>query len=348
MMNDDATPPEVPNRLNEDWRYGRPQQFAAELAARINGRGTGELTTDAPAECVRRSLPEGADACPPSIGSDYFLRRALQSGGDVLHIVLPRGEWGTAEVPLRIRCHTGSFYAPQLCVELLPGSRAHILEEHTHDRNSALVCLRSYTVHPDAELRLELRETGDDASRTMNISRIQCRENARARQLTTCSGLAWAREETTGELCGAEAELLLLSANRPEGGQWLDQRCRQLHHAAGARSRALYKNVLRDAATCIFGGNIRVEPGAHESDAYLSNLNLMLSAEAAVHSLPQLEIMADRVRCSHGSASAPIDPEQLFYLRSRGIGEADAQAILADAFLHEVYLLFNQPRSTQP
>ncbi len=343
MMNKDAPLPELPDRLNENWRYGRPHQFATELAGRMDGRGKGKLTTNAPQECILHTLSPDADALPLSIGSDYFLRRAAQEQSDVLRIVLPKGEWGTEEAPLRIRCHVDSFYAPRLCVELQPGCRAHILEEHLHGSNSALVCLRSYTVHPNAELRLELRETGDNASCAMNISRIQCGENAHARQLSSYSGLAWVREETTGELCGAGAELLLLSANRPEKGQWIDQRCLQLHHAAGARSRALYKNVLRGASTCIFGGNIRVEPNAHESDAYLSNLNLMLSPEATVHSLPQLEIMADRVRCSHGTASAPIDPEQLFYLRSRGIGETDARAILADAFLNEVYLLFRQP-----
>jgi len=79
-----------------------------------------------------------------------------------------------------------------------------------------------------------------------------------------------------------------------------------------------------------------VDPDAQKTDAYQSNRNLMLSDEAEANSLPGLEIQANDVRCTHGATSSRIDPEQEFYLQSRGIGKADAAELLTFAFFEEV------------
>ena len=113
----------------------------------------------------------------------------------------------------------------------------------------------------------------------------------------------------------------------------LDQHTRQVHHVGGVASDLLYKNVVDDSATAVFAGNIYVAPGAHHTDAYQSNRNMLLSEKATIHSLPGLEILADKVRCSHGSASAPMDEEQLFYLLSRGIPRQEALQLVAEGFL---------------
>ena len=333
-----------PDRLNEDWRFGRPQSFARDLIARFNSPeasdDTGLLSCDAPTDWLCSQLPQDAFG-GVSIGSGFIEGLALQRLSATLVLRIPENT-DAEEHPIRIRCAARTLTCAGIHVEVLPGAHVHIIEEHEHTRDSALVALRSYTVHSGATLRLELRELGSGSSRALNISRISCAENSCVRQLTTYNHHLWAREETTALLSAPAADLLLLSANRLNGGEWLDQRTRQLHTSPGAKSRLLYKNIVDADATAIFGGNIRVQPDAHESDSYLSNLNLLLSPNATVHSLPGLEILADRVRCSHGSASAPIDPEQLFYLLSRGIDETEARAMLADAFLAEVHSLFNQ------
>ena len=330
-----------PDRLNEDWRFGRPHVHAAELL---------RLMDEQPGEAGSVGL-EGAasvggitlggqllsEADFPSIGSGYLLRRLLAKPLQGLGLTLTGDS--AAEPPLTIRCEATGLFLPCLDIVIESGARAHVIEQHVHTGESTLICLRRYTVMPGASLSLELREEGSGASRALNITHIRCLGGSSARQITTHSGHTWAREETTAELTaeGAAApELLLLSANRLCGEQTLDQRTVQRHTTPGAKSRLLYKNVLDDRATAIFGGNIRVEPDAHDTDAYLSNLNLMLSEHASMHSLPGLEILADRVRCSHGSATAPMDPEQLFYLLARGIAEPTARTLLADGFLANV------------
>ena len=94
--------------------------------------------------------------------------------------------------------------------------------------------------------------------------------------------------------------------------------------------------ALLDEARTIFSGLIVVDPDAQKTDAYQSNRNLMLSADAESNSLPGLEIQANDVRCTHGSTTSRIDPEQEFYLQSRGIAQPAAVELLTFGFFEEV------------
>lgn len=331
-----------PDRLNEDWRYGRPHVHAQKLLSLLEGGAcnAGDISLDATGGIGDIALGGAGEQAAEfaSIGSGYLVRKALEKCSE--RVALSLVESTPAESPFTLRLHAHGLYVPCVSITIGAGVRAHIVEEHVHSGESALICLRRYTLLPGASLALELREIGSGCSRAMNVTCLSCLGDSRLRQITTHRDHAWAREETTVTLSaqdGAAPEALLLSANHLSGKQWLDQRTRQLHYSPGGKSSLLYKNVVDGDATAIFGGNIRVEPGAHETDAYLSNLNMMLSEDATVHSLPGLEILADRVRCSHGSATAPMDAEQLFYLLSRGIEDAAARRMLAEGFLADVW-----------
>lgn len=337
-----------PDRLNEDWRFGRPHAYAGELLSLLEAHTGDAGSMNLGATGSIGDITIGASPAPqqdfPSIGSGYIVKKLLAKPMQGLSLHLS-GSDTTAEAPLDICCELSGLFLPYLHITIEPGAHVHILERHVHRGASTLICLRRYTVMPGASLSLEVREEGSGSSRALNLTHIHCIGNSRVRHMITHQGHAWAREETTATLTAqddAAPELLLLSANHLRGEEWLDQRTQQLHLSPGGKSSLLYKNVLDDRATAIFGGNIRVEPGAHETDAYLSNLNMMLSEHGTVHSLPGLEILADRVRCSHGSATAPMDAEQLFYLLARGIGEEEARRMLAEGFLNDVWEKFRE------
>lgn len=95
------------------------------------------------------------------------------------------------------------------------------------------------------------------------------------------------------------------------------------HHT---RSDLLYKGAVKDEARAVFSGLIKLERGAQKTDAYQANRNLLLSPTARVDSIPQLEIGANDVRCTHGSTTAPVDEVQLFYLQSRGLPRASPRS----------------------
>ncbi|MBS1090891.1 Fe-S cluster assembly protein SufD [Gluconobacter sp. Dm-74] len=117
-------------------------------------------------------------------------------------------------------------------------------------------------------------------------------------------------------------------------GQRLNDLTSMIHHAApDGSSRQTVKTVLSDAGQGVFQGKILVDRVAQKTDGYQMNQALLLSEKAQINSKPELEIYADDVKCSHGATVGALDDEQLFYLRSRGVPEAQARDILVQAFL---------------
>jgi len=159
--------------------------------------------------------------------------------------------------------------------------------------------------------------------------------DASARSLNVNLGGRYARTESASRLVGEGARSDMLAVTVADGEQEFDQRTFQDHLAPGAYSDLLYKNALDDASRTIFAGMIKVEPGAHRTDAYQKVRNLLLSDEAEANSMPGLEILADDVRCSHGATSGQIEAEELFYLLARGIPKRAAQRLIVHGFLQE-------------
>jgi Fe-S cluster assembly protein SufD len=120
------------------------------------------------------------------------------------------------------------------------------------------------------------------------------------------------------------------------GTQFVDTHMFVEHAAPHCTSYELYKGILEERSRAVFNGRIYVHRAAQKTDAVQSNRNLLLSREALVNSNPQLEIFADDVRCTHGSTIGQLDPDAVFYLRSRGISEAAARSLLVYAFASDI------------
>lgn len=118
--------------------------------------------------------------------------------------------------------------------------------------------------------------------------------------------------------------------------QHLDHDTQQNHNAPYTTSDLLFKGALKDRSRSVWQGMIRVAPGAQRTDGYQANRNLVLSDGARADSIPGLEIMADDVRCTHGSTVGRIDEEHVFYLMSRGITRPEAERLIVEGFFLEV------------
>src|SRR5262249_27420716 len=101
-------------------------------------------------------------------------------------------------------------------------------------------------------------------------------------------------------------------------------------------SRERYRGVLDGSGAGVFDGTVLVRPGAQGTAAHQENRNLLLSDQASINTKPHLEIEADDVSCSHGATIGALDPDQLFYLRARGIGATEAEALLTYSFVREL------------
>ncbi|MCG8309762.1 MAG: Fe-S cluster assembly protein SufD [Cytophagales bacterium] len=108
------------------------------------------------------------------------------------------------------------------------------------------------------------------------------------------------------------------------------------HKVANCYSNEIYKGILDDNSKGVFNGKIYVRPDAQKTNAFQSNKNILLTDTASANTKPQLEIWADDVSCSHGCTTGQLDEEQLFYLRSRGISQSSAKAMLLHAFVNDV------------
>jgi len=133
---------------------------------------------------------------------------------------------------------------------------------------------------------------------------------------------------------GAEATLNGLYI--VNGRQHIDNHTEIDHAKPHATSHELYKGILDGQATAVFNGRIIVRKDAQKTDSKQTNKNLVLSDEAVINTKPELQILADDVRCTHGATIGQLDEESLFYLQSRGIGRSDARSLLTYAFAQDI------------
>ena len=178
----------------------------------------------------------------------------------------------------------------------------------------------------------------EESGNAQHLSDLHVRldERSRYRLVQATLGGAWSRSDIRivfdGEGAKAELDGLMLAHDKQLNDVHLDVR----HNVPNCTSRESFKGILDGSGRVVFDGRIVVERDAQQTDAMLSNHNLMLSRSAEVDTKPQLEIYADDVKCSHGTTVGELDHDMLFYLRSRGVPEAQAKRMLCEGFAQEV------------
>jgi Fe-S cluster assembly protein SufD len=278
-------------------------------------------------------------AQPQKLGSEKFaaLHTAFVREGAFVYV--PRG----VEVPAPILItHAAAGPAaavfPHTLVVLEENAKATVVDYFVSADNAGHFSCGANDLYAGhgAQLTYIAAQGWSRETRSFHFNSTVVRRDARVQSLNLHLGGRHARHESLSQLQapGAFSEMLALTV--ADDTQEFDQRTLQIHQAPNTKSDLLYKNALRDRAKTIFSGLIVVDPDAQKTDAYQSNRNLMLSDDAEASSLPGLEIQANDVRCTHGATSSRIDPEQEFYLQSRGISKAAADELLTFGFFEEV------------
>lgn len=232
----------------------------------------------------------------------------------------------------------GSSFIPRVLVSVADGANLRVVEHMESPDDLPLLCIgsRRYAVGNDAALAWVATQAF--GNRTLYLSEDWGHVGRDGR-------LEWVSASLGGEASklmlgcdlrqpGGEARLsgLYLASGR----QHMDQRTLQLHSAPDTNSHVLYKGAARDTGRSVYQGIIKAMPGAIRVDAYQMNNNLILSEGARADSLPGLEIDADDLKCSHGATMGSLDPEQVYYLRTRGLTERDATDLIIAGFYEEI------------
>jgi Fe-S cluster assembly protein SufD len=160
-------------------------------------------------------------------------------------------------------------------------------------------------------------------------------EKARLEHLTVSTGLGLARAQVFCFVTGDEAQANFRAATVAIGERHADNTLVVHHDALNSTSSEIFRSAVGQGGTAVVQGRIFVEKGAQKTDARMMSNALFLDETGEVVNKPELEIFADDVACGHGATSGDLDEEMVFYLRARGISEATARRLLAEAFVIE-------------
>lgn len=227
---------------------------------------------------------------------------------------------------------------PRVLVEAEAGSRVSVIEDHV-SLGAGSTFTNAVTEIAVAEnasvewIKLQREDPG-----TLHVSEMRARllRDAHLSAHSLSFGTALTRNDVRVRLEGAGASCSLRGLFVAGGDQRVDNHTWVDHVEPHGSSRELYKGILDGRARGVFNGRVVVWPDAQKSDASQKNPNLLLSRDAEIDTQPQLEIRADDVKCSHGSTVGQLDPDALFYLRSRGVPLGEARDLLMRGFASEI------------
>ncbi len=182
---------------------------------------------------------------------------------------------------------------------------------------------------------LQLQTEGEQASQVNTLHVQQDAQSTFAAHTYTLGG-ALVRNNVNAVPSGEGCETHLYGLYILGGEQHVDNHTLVDHAAPNCFSNELYRGIVDDRATGVFNGKVFVRRDAQQTNAYQSSQGVVLSDDARHYSKPELEIYADDVKCSHGSTTGELEPEHVFYLRSRGLSEQQATSLLLYAFAHDI------------
>lgn len=223
-------------------------------------------------------------------------------------------------------------------IELGEGTELNLVEHHAasgeHSHFGTLV--GDVVLREGATLQHTLLQNAAEGSSLIRRSNVHLAARAQARLHVLELGGSLVRHDLRAELTGDEARLDTRGVFVLQGRQHVDTQLAIRHQALNTTSTSTWRGVADQRGRGVFRGAIVVAPGADGSDASLSNKNLLLSAQAEIDTKPELEIYADEVKAAHGATVGQLDERSMFYLRSRGIPQAQARAMLTAAFCRSV------------
>ena len=241
-------------------------------------------------------------------------------------IVVPGG-W-RSDSPVRIPDGGPPYQHVLLVVER--GASVTLVEESsgfTHRIVEAVVEAGGHLRH--------LRRQRPAPTRECSLVAIHLGHDARYDLAQSSRGAELRRNDVVVTLAGSAARVTVHGAWRLVGREHLDNQVAIRHVAPQGLSRQTYRGVVADRARAVLNGRIHIAPGAKATDAALNTKNLLATDNAEVYAKPELEIFESDVQCSHGATVGTLDEDAVFFLRSRGLSDEAARALLVRGFLRE-------------
>lgn len=244
---------------------------------------------------------------------------------------------------LHVTCGDEMVIAPRMLYVAGEGSVAKVVERYVTDGDGSCLTIPVCEVFASPNSNFEHIRVQDESVKNYHIGLWEIRQerDSEYRSYNVVFGAGLGRTDQNFWLGGEHIVTRLDGVVVSSGTQVLDNHTRLDHALPNCNSFEIYKQIVDDEATVVFNGKIFVHQDAQKTDAVQTNQALLLSPKATINSKPQLEIFADDVKCTHGATVGQLEESPLFYLMSRGIPRAQAEAILVYAFAAEVLELIS-------
>jgi Fe-S cluster assembly protein SufD len=322
-----------PTTREEEWRFTNVTPIAKAnfpiAAPKISGHNLRAAMERHP-ELIEKHLGRYAsDNANPFVA----LNTANFEDGMFLHV--PKNT--TVDEPMWIDfiAIPGHTTHPRNLIVVDAGSQVRIVERYSGAGRYFTNAVTEIIVGENATVEhVKLEEESHESFHVATIQVHQSRDSNFKSHNISLGGLLVRNDVNTVLSSGCEGTLNGLYLTK--GNQHVDNHTALDHAAPHAASHELYKGILDGASSVVFNGKIFVRKDAQKTDAKQTNKNLVLSENAVINTKPELQILADDVRCTHGATVGQLDEEALFYLRARGIGQTDARDLLIYAFARDV------------
>jgi Fe-S cluster assembly protein SufD len=252
-------------------------------------------------------------------------------------VYVPRGTAVEEPIALRtVQAGAGTPLHQRTLIVLEEGAQAEVWEQYLSQEDeldSVFNVITELVVSDNAHLRYVCAQGLSEKSWIFGAQRAEVARDASLDWVALGFGSARGRVRMETRLGGEGADARVTGAYATHERQHVDFDTTQEHAAPNTTSDLAFRGVLQGRSTAVWKGNIIVDPGAQKTDAFQESRNLLLSKRAHADAIPGLEIQANDVRCTHAAAVAQVDPEQLFYLRSHGLGEDIAKRLVIEGFL---------------
>ena len=305
--------------------------------------GPAEITSEGPLvmplTAAVQSHPELVERHLGTIvdGEDPFVARndAGWEGGAFVYV--PRGVKVEAPIVITVvQSQPQTALQWRTLVVLEEGAEAEVWEQYVsaEDDTDALVnTVVELSVGPNANLRYVCAQGLSEKSWIFGAQRGVVERDGALDWIALGFGSARGRVAMETNLAGPGADAKVTGAYATQHRQHLDYATTQEHSAPNTTSDLAFRGILGGRSNTVWSGMIKVDPGAQQIDAFQESRNLLLTKTAHADAIPGLEILANDVRCTHAAAIAQIDPDQLFYLRSRGLRDEVAKRLVIEGFL---------------
>ncbi len=278
------------------------------------------------------------EAVPTGFGKFEALHAAFWQGGTFLYV--PKNV--QVELPFRafaVAGEPGAAIFAHTLVVLEQGAEAFIVDAYrseTQERQALASAVVELIVRQDAKLRyVQVQDWGRHVWSFMT-ERSTLADDATLNSLHVTLGSKFSKASIGAHLRGQNSLAEMLGIFFGDGDQFFDHHTFQLHESPYATSDLEFKGAIKGSARSVYSGLIKVEVGAQKTDAYQQNRNLVLSRTARADTIPNLEIGANDVRCTHGATVSQVEEEHLFYLQARGIERSEAQKLIVEGFFRPV------------